>query len=107
MENHDLSVYREKYYLIGFNKEDESIELNQDDYNLIVQGLSDKDVRFIKIKNRIINVSSIKEVVIVPQKPNTVIYAETGTNPYYREWCMTEKKLCFKDWLNNNLERNL
>lgn len=93
-----LSVYKEVCYISRFNDE-EPISITQTQYEGLEVQLADPNVKFVKVGNRIINISSIKEINKVVQKPNTEIYAETGSNPFYREWIMGDKKMSFKEWV--------
>lgn len=103
MEDHVLAEYKTKCFVLRFN--DESIEITEQQFIHLRDLLAQPEIRFVQIgDNKIINANSIKEIVKVPIKPNTEIYAETGSNPYYRDWCSTDKKMPFKEWLHNEMQ---
>ena len=100
--SHDLAKYEEMYFIQRFD--DEPIQITKTEFDGLSRMLSEPNVKFVQMKDRIINVNSIKEVVRQAKKPNIEVYAETGSNPYFREWCSLPKpKPEIKKWLQNNL----
>lgn len=107
MENHDLVEYKVDYYIVRYDKDDESIKIDEQEFKGLSNMLALPDVRFVQLRDdRIISVNSIKEVIKVARKQNTEAYAETGANPYFREWCSLGKdRIPFKEWVKKQTER--
>lgn len=65
MEN-EVSVYNPKYYLERY--EGEQIKLSKEQYEGLEKVLLDSDMKFVKIGDKIISTSSVKEVGIIKQR---------------------------------------
>lgn len=100
--SHEVCVYKENYWIKRYSEDDEAIKITKEQYEGLERALLDTQAKFVKIGDMIIAVNSIKEVVKIAQKPNTDIFAETGSNPYYREWCAGNRKYQFKQWVTQN-----
>lgn len=74
--SHEVCVYKEDYYIKRYDKEDETIKISQDQYEGLEKVLLDSNMKFVKIGDRIIATSSIKEVEKVVQKTTTPILPE-------------------------------
>ena len=100
MKNHDLVEYKVDYYIVRYDKDDESIKIDKQEFDGLANMLAQPEVRFVQLRDdRIISVNSIKEVIKVARKQNNDMFAETGSNPLYREWCNTDKKTSFGVWV--------
>lgn len=110
----DLALYVPKWHIHFFNDEEQSIELNEQQYNAIAR-VANTD-RFIEINGSMYNLSSIKSIVRHREEAYGVIYTgfglpleerfhEVGSNPLFREWCaLAEPKPTFKVWVTEYVD---
>lgn len=100
MKDRDLVEYKVDYYIVRYDKDDEAIKIDEQEFKGLSNMLAQPDVRFVQLKDdRIISVNSIKEVNKVVVKQKNDMFAETGSNPLFREWCNTDKKEPFAMWV--------
>ena len=97
MEN-ALSKYEENAYISRFREED-SIKITKEQFTALEGQLAKSDVRFVRIGNKIINVNDIKEVGLIPKKPDTR-FDDNSSNTLYRNWVMAGREENFAEWVN-------
>lgn len=88
--------------------DDESIKISREEFVALKPLLNKTEIKFIELRDgRVINKGSIKEVVPVSMSANSDFFAETGINPYYREWCglTHSSKKTFEEWVTNVLKK--
>lgn len=97
----EVQEYKVNYWIKRFQSE--PIEITEQQFLELEKILLDTKLQFIKLEDRIINTSSIEEVVKIAEVFNLDKFSETGNNPYFREWCaLPLPKLKFKEWLVNS-----